>query len=144
MYEHGIADAKKIEDRSFKDGDYGRIEFAATLLERLRGMLFRKPDGTTRLLIPCNDIHTFGMKYPLDIAFISKQGTVLEVHRNVPPGHRIKRRDASMVAERFAKDGEWFYAGEVIGFANNAEGGLSSIEEGINVNLQFDGEVIKG
>lgn len=95
-------------------GDVEPIEVATSASSRLRGMLFRDPDDITRLLVPCRDIHTFGMRYPLDVAFISKDGHVLEVHRNVEGRRRIKRKGAAMVAERFSKRGEWLQAGDVI------------------------------
>ena len=95
-------------------GKVESLEFASTAKERLRGMLFRDPDDVTRILIPCHDIHTFGMKYPIDVAFISRDGQVLEVHRNVSTKKRIKRKDASLVAERFSRSGEWLKEGDVI------------------------------
>lgn len=90
------------------------LELAISAPARLRGLLFRDPDKITRLLIPCKDIHTFGMRYPLDVAFISKDGDVLEVHRNVATMQRIKNKDAVMVAERFSRSGEWLMKGDVI------------------------------
>lgn len=95
-------------------GDVESLELATTAKERLRGMLFRDPDDVTRLLIPCHDIHTFGMRYPLDVAFISRDGHVLEVHRNVSTMRRIRRSEASLVAERFSREGEWLKEGDVI------------------------------
>lgn len=96
------------------EGKVETFQISATMPERMRGMLFRKPDEVTRLLIPCHDIHTFGMRHPLDIAFISKDGSVLEVHRHVSGGKRIKRKGASMVAERFSQKGDWLKAGDTI------------------------------
>lgn len=95
-------------------GEVESLELATTAKDRLRGMLFRDPDEVTRLLIPCHDIHTFGMRYPLDIAFISRNGEVLEVHRNVATMRRIRRKDASLVAERFSRKGDWLKEGDVI------------------------------
>lgn len=95
-------------------GDVESLELATTARDRLRGMLFRDPDEVTRLLIPCHDIHTFGMRYPLDVAFISKSGEVLEVHRNVATMRRIRHKDASLVAERFSRNGDWLKEGDVI------------------------------
>lgn len=95
-------------------GDVESLELATTAKDRLRGMLFRDPDEVTRLLIPCHDIHTFGMRYPLDVAFISRSGEVLEVHRNVATMRRIKHKGASLVAERFSRDGDWLKKGDVI------------------------------
>lgn len=95
-------------------GKVESLEFASTAKERLRGMLFRDPDNVTRILIPCRDIHTYGMRYPIDVAFISRDGRVLEVHRNVATKKRIRRKDASLVAERFSRAGDWLKEGDVI------------------------------
>lgn len=114
------SEKKGVIDQSFSRwvmevcGKVERLEFAATAKDRLRGMLFRDPDNVTRILIPCHDVHTYGMKYPIDIAFISREGNVLEVHRNVSTRKRLKRRDASLVAERFSREGEWLKEGDVI------------------------------
>ncbi len=95
-------------------GDVEALEFETTAPQRLRGMLFRDPDDVTRLLIPCHDIHTFGLAHPLDVAFISREGRVLEVHRNLCAMRRIRRKDASLVAERFSREGDWLMEGDVI------------------------------
>lgn len=95
-------------------GKVESLEFASTAKDRLRGMLFRDPDEITRLLIPCKDVHTFGMRHPIDVAFISRDGHVLEVRRNVATCKRLKRKDASIVAERFSRSGEWLREGDVI------------------------------
>ena len=115
--------AKLTKDRRFGrqgrwvmslNGDVQRFELSTSVPERMRGMLFRKPDEVTRLLVPCHDIHTFGMRHELDIAFISKTGQVLEVHRKVAGKRRLKRKGASMVAERFSQEGDWLKAGDLI------------------------------
>ena len=95
-------------------GDVESLELATTARERMRGMLFRSPDEVTRILVPCHDIHTFGMRYPLDVAFISRDGEVLKVHRNVSTMQRIRHKGASLVAERFSRSGDWLMEGDVI------------------------------
>lgn len=95
-------------------GEAEPIELASTATQRLRGMLFRDPDEVTRLLVPCRDIHTFGMRHPLDVAFVAKDGDVLEVHRAVGVRKRLKNRRASMVVERFSRSGDWLRVGDVI------------------------------
>ena len=54
---------------------------AETFFERLQGLLLRKPlDEHEALLIkPCSDIHSIGMKYSIDVAFIDNAGLVLKV-----------------------------------------------------------------
>lgn len=100
-------------------GRVERLELATTSRQRLRGLLFRSPDSVTRLLVPCKDIHTFGMLYPIDVAFISKEGKVIEVHRDVSCMRRIRNPHASMVAERFANAGEWLKKGDEIHLGSN-------------------------
>ena len=38
---------------------------------------------------PCNSIHTFFMKFPIDVVFVDKNLKVRKVKRNVPPGKFI-------------------------------------------------------
>lgn len=95
-------------------GDVHSLELATTARDRLKGLLFTDPDDVTRLLIPCHDVHTYGMRYPLDIAFISQEGEVLDVHRNVATKRRLRNRRASLVAERFSREGDWLQKGDVV------------------------------
>lgn len=55
--------------------------------DRLRGLLARPPlGGDEGLLIdPCPSVHTFGMSYALDLAFLDHGGRVLKLVRNLPP-----------------------------------------------------------
>lgn len=96
------------------DGKTEQVEMHTSLSGRMQGLLFREPDSLLHLLVPCHDVHTFGMKHPLDIAFIAHDGHVLEVHRNVAARKRIKRKGAAMVAERFARSDSWLKAGDIV------------------------------
>lgn len=53
----------------------------ATTWERLRGLLGRPPlaRGEGLLIAPCPSVHTVGMGYPIDIAFLDR--TLRVVHR---------------------------------------------------------------
>lgn len=97
------------------------IELLTSASERLRGLLFRSPDEVTRLLLPCNDVHTFGMRHPIDIAFADDRGRVLEVHRCVGARRRRRCRAAAMTAERFSQARPWFEVGDVIGLEGALE-----------------------
>ena len=66
------------------------------------------------MLVPCRDVHTFGMKSPLDIAFIGVDGTVIETHRDVGPRRRLKNRRACATLERYARPGPWLDVGDCI------------------------------
>lgn len=67
----------------------GAVRHAERWWSRLRGLLLRPPlraDASEALLItPCGSIHTCGMRYPIDVVFIDKQGMVLGCHEAVRP-----------------------------------------------------------
>ncbi len=95
-----------------------KMEWAVTFGARLRGLLFRNPNDIALVLTPCKSVHTFGMKYPIDIAFIGRDGRVLKVFRSVGKRKRFKARSAVAVIERFSREesgGVWLKQGDYIG-----------------------------
>ncbi len=68
------------------------LEWAGTSETRRRGLLGRDSfePGSGLYLVPCPWIHTFGMSFPIDVAFLAKDGRVLAVHRALRPG-RLSR-----------------------------------------------------
>ncbi len=65
-----------------------RAWLAASAWERMRGLLGRPPLQADEALWiePCRLVHTFGMRYPLDLAFVDRSGRVCKIDRDVPPG----------------------------------------------------------
>lgn len=63
------------------------ILIADTLVTRLIGLMFKKQLlGAEGLLInPCNSIHTFFMRYSLDIVFLSSDNKVIKIIRDLKP-----------------------------------------------------------
>jgi uncharacterized protein len=64
------------------------ILIADTLVTRIVGLMFgaRPPQGAHGLLLePCNSIHTFFMRYSLDVVFMSKRNEVIKVVRDLKP-----------------------------------------------------------
>jgi uncharacterized protein len=63
------------------------IMIADNLWTRLIGLMFRQvPKDFEGLLIdPGRSIHTFFMRYPLDIVFFSRKGRVIKIFRNLAP-----------------------------------------------------------
>ena len=90
------------------------FEIASTMPARLKGLLGRSGFGGVLLLAPCRDIHTFGMRRPIDVAFVSADGAVIESHRNVAPRRRLRNRKAAATLERFSADAPWFAPGDRI------------------------------
>ncbi len=52
---------------------------------RARGLLGRDGIDGVMVLRPCRHVHTFRMRFPIDVAFCDRVGTVLRV-RTLPPG----------------------------------------------------------
>jgi uncharacterized protein len=77
---------------------------ATTALSRLLGLagLDRRdiPPRHGLLLRRCRSVHTFGMRFDLDLIFLSPAGQVIAVERGVPPSRIRARRDAAAVLER--------------------------------------------
>lgn len=56
-----------------------RVEIAASPERRTRGLLGRDGLDGALLLSPCSGVHTFRMRFPIDVAFVDKSWTVLAV-----------------------------------------------------------------
>lgn len=70
----------------------------ATGLRRLIGLAFAPPRGA--LWIPrCRSVHTFGMRYALDLFWLDGEGRVVRVDRGVPPRRLRRCRAARSVIE---------------------------------------------
>lgn len=55
--------------------------------DRLRGLLFSPPPapGQALLITPCAAVHTAFMRYPIDVVFLDRRGSVRKVARALPP-----------------------------------------------------------
>ena len=64
-----------------------RAEIAESFSSRLVGLMFKKSmEGFDGLMITqCNSIHTFFMRYPLDLIFLDKSLKVIKVIENKAP-----------------------------------------------------------
>lgn len=64
------------------------LKEADTFLKRLLGLMFKKelPSGTGLKIEPCSSIHTFNMKFPIDVLFLTKDHRVLKVITGMKPG----------------------------------------------------------
>lgn len=107
------------------------VKLFDSYIERLRGLEFVEPDDYTYYFRECRSIHTFGMRNRLDVAFVSLECFILEVHKNVGPNRILKNPDAFGVFERFASEEPWFVEDELVSIDVDMlkEGGMLSDEE---------------
>lgn len=78
------------------------LPVATTCRARLLGLAFldRERAGEGLLIPRCRSVHTFGMRFALDLVFLASDGRVVEVRREVPPRRLIRCRAADAVLER--------------------------------------------
>ena len=62
-------------------------EVAERFTERLRGLIGRNglESGKGMLIVRCNCIHTFFMRFPIDATFLDRNGEVVRTVRNIRP-----------------------------------------------------------
>jgi uncharacterized membrane protein (UPF0127 family) len=64
-----------------------RAEGAVRFGERLRGLLGRDtlPDGEGLWIEPCNSVHMWFMRFPIDVVFAARDGRVVAVVPDLRP-----------------------------------------------------------
>ena len=68
------------------------VALADSLLKRMKGLLGRDKllNGEALWIKPCMSIHTFFMKFPIDIVFLNRRNQIIAAIRNLRP-NRITR-----------------------------------------------------
>jgi uncharacterized membrane protein (UPF0127 family) len=64
-------------------------EVAVTRRMRAKGLIGREDLEGAIILRPCRQVHTFGMRFPIDVAFCDRYGFVLHKHTLAP--RRVSR-----------------------------------------------------
>lgn len=109
-----VEGGRRHEAKVFK-----RIATATSVASRMRGLLGAEKGEELLLIAPCKGIHTCGMRYPIDVAFVDCEGVVVLVRRALEPGRRVACKAASLVIERrYIEDAAWFELGEEIGLVS--------------------------
>ena len=64
-----------------------RLRIADGFWSRLAGLQFRRrlPSDAGVLLVPCNSVHTGFVRFPVDVVFLDRQGSVLAIRRDLRP-----------------------------------------------------------
>ena len=84
--------AKPIIEKAFKTTNF---------FERMRGLLFKeKLNSSSGLIIsPCSSVHTFGMKYTIDVVFLDKELTIVKLVKSLKPWRMAASNTSSIVLE---------------------------------------------
>lgn len=64
-----------------------RLRLASTFWERFAGLqlLAEFPADEALLIVPCHSVHTIGLRFPIDVAFLNEYGKVIRTVRRLPP-----------------------------------------------------------
>jgi uncharacterized protein len=78
-----------------------RLEAAFDSASRNKGLLQRSslPAGQALILAPCNSIHTFFMRFAIDVLFMARDGRVVKMSRTLVPWRIAIAWRASAVVE---------------------------------------------
>src|SRR3954449_6358297 len=77
------------------------IHEANTIASRLLGLALLRsiPSGHALLIPDCRSVHTFGMRFRIDVAFLDEAGRAIRVERSVPSRRVLVCRGAFAVIE---------------------------------------------
>lgn len=69
------------------------VREARSFGKRLKGLMFtsRFPSGCALHLTPCHSIHTFFMKFPIDVIYLDVNREIVGIEQRLPPGTVGKR-----------------------------------------------------
>jgi uncharacterized protein len=78
MHIHNVTKDTTLADQAVK---------AASFLARGRGLMMASPlsSGAGLVIEPCNSIHMFFMRFPLDVVFLDEKGTVVFMYQGIKP-----------------------------------------------------------
>lgn len=85
---------KKIEIKNItkKNTIASKGALADNFYTRLKGLIGRKALGVDEAVCikPCKSVHTFFMRFSIDVIFIDENGLVCEIVRNIKP-YRVSK-----------------------------------------------------
>ena len=113
-------DEQVLIERDAVGAETLRFRPLRTFLQRMRGLLGTSATAEPVALVGCTSIHTFGMRYRIDVAFVGRSGQVLDVYRSVSPGRLLSHERAWIVLERPHVRGPWLMPGESVCVRNAA------------------------
>ena len=82
-----------------------QLQLATSFWSRFVGLQFRSPlpSGRGLLIAPCTSIHTVGVLFPIDVAFLDASGVIVEIRPHVKPCRVcVPRAKCRFVLETFA------------------------------------------
>jgi uncharacterized membrane protein (UPF0127 family) len=79
------------------------VEIAFDSATRKKGLLGRDalPSGTALIIAPCSAVHTFAMRFPIDVIFAGRDGRIMKI-RHAMPASRVSAAFRAFAAVELA------------------------------------------
>jgi hypothetical protein len=103
----------RFEGLERRELDDGCVVFTArSFAQRSRGLarLDELPSGSGLHILRCRSVHTFGMRFPLDLLWLDRDGQVVKVTRGLKPRRQATCVRARTVVEVNAGEADRFIA----------------------------------
>lgn len=98
------------------------LRTADTFLSRFRGLMSIEslPNNTGLWITPCNSVHCFFMRIPIDVIFLDKENQVVHISKNMKPWSvsPIIRKAKSVVEVNADTLGNVLEIGDQLAFLN--------------------------
>lgn len=65
------------------------LDLASSFKSRFKGLMHTNDKSRGLILLPCNSIHTFGMKFPIDVLFFDKDCVLHKKVSGVQPNRLV-------------------------------------------------------
>lgn len=66
-----------------------KAEAARSFLKRTKGLIGRSLEefsqGGALWIVPCDGVHTIGMRFPIDVAYLDAEGRILRLYHRLAP-----------------------------------------------------------
>ncbi|MDH6167917.1 uncharacterized membrane protein (UPF0127 family) [Variovorax boronicumulans] len=87
--------------RSTQDRPFGPVRVAERGWDRTRGLLGRPRLAANEglLIARCSSVHTVGMRYPIDVVFLDRNGQIVRVVEQLKPMRMVWCPGAARVLE---------------------------------------------
>ena len=108
-------------------GRFGAFEVLSSWLARVLGLLGPPERGRAVLIERCRSIHTFGMRYAIDVALVGEGGEVLFSARRLGASCVASAVGARLALERPASEGQWPEEGELLVFEECEKGDATCV-----------------
>jgi uncharacterized protein len=120
------------------------VEVADSGVSRSRGLLGRQSlaPGEGLWIVPCESIHTFGMRFSIDLVYLDRQHRIRKIRRNVRPWRLSACLTAHSVIELAGgavKEGD-ARPGDIVEFSSyDPSNSIAGENEGAAIGRSLDG-----